>query len=106
MLWNSKDLRPLESHGGLSSCRRRRDTGELFICASHTNGGIGSHKLRDKQKYKLLDPLDPEATLGPLVNVSAANRVRAEIQDALSKGARGLIDPSSFPLAQVFYFLP
>lgn len=53
------------------------------------------------QKYKLRDPLDPEANLGPVVDVASANRVRADIQDALSKGAQGLIDASAFPLAKV-----
>ncbi len=58
----------------------------------------------DQQKYKLRDPLDPEANLGPVVDVASANRVKADIQDALSKGAQGLIDVSAFSLAKVLQF--
>lgn len=52
------------------------------------------------RKYKLGNPLDPATTLGPLVHTAAADKVRAHINDALQKGARGLIDPREFPAAQ------
>jgi acyl-CoA reductase-like NAD-dependent aldehyde dehydrogenase len=50
------------------------------------------------RQYVLGDPLDPDVTLGPVVRVSAANAVRATVADALAKGARALIDASTFPL--------
>ncbi len=50
--------------------------------------------------YKLGNPLDPETTLGPMVRASAAEAVRAQIADALAKGARALIDESAFPAAK------
>lgn len=38
--------------------------------------------------YKLGDPLDPETTIGPMVNVRFANEVRAQIDEAVAAGAR------------------
>jgi acyl-CoA reductase-like NAD-dependent aldehyde dehydrogenase len=48
-------------------------------------------------KLKLGNPLDPETTIGPMANTRFAATVRAQIDDALSKGARGLVDPALFP---------
>ncbi len=52
------------------------------------------------KQYKLGNPLDPETTLGPLVRTSAADWVREQIAEAVSKGARALIDPALFPAAK------
>jgi acyl-CoA reductase-like NAD-dependent aldehyde dehydrogenase len=49
------------------------------------------------RQYKLGNPLDPEITLGPMVRVEAAEKVRTHIADALQKGAQALIDPALFP---------
>ena len=46
--------------------------------------------------YSLGDPLDPETTIGPMVRTSAATAVRWQIHDALTKGARALIDTANF----------
>ncbi len=46
--------------------------------------------------YQLGSPLDAATTLGPLVRTSAAATVRQQIGDAVSKGARTLIDESRF----------
>jgi acyl-CoA reductase-like NAD-dependent aldehyde dehydrogenase len=48
-------------------------------------------------QYRLGNPLDPETTLGPVVKTSAADFVRGQINEAVSQGARALIDPGSFP---------
>jgi len=48
-------------------------------------------------KLKLGNPLDPETTIGPMANTRFAATVRAQIDDALSKGARGLVDTKLFP---------
>ncbi len=48
-------------------------------------------------KLKLGNPLDAETTIGPMANVRFAATVRAQIEDALSKGARGLVDLALFP---------
>jgi acyl-CoA reductase-like NAD-dependent aldehyde dehydrogenase len=47
-------------------------------------------------QYKLGDPTDPETTLGPMVHAEAADFVRAQTSDAISAGAKALIDPSGF----------
>lgn len=41
-------------------------------------------------------PLDPNTTLGPLIRPSAAVDVRKDVEDAISKGAKALIDTSKF----------
>lgn len=47
--------------------------------------------------YKLGNPLDPETTLGPMANKRFAKVVREQIADAVSKGAKPLVDPKLFP---------
>ena len=47
------------------------------------------------RQYRLGNPLEPQTTLGPLVRTEAANSVRAQIRDALNKGARALLDPKA-----------
>ncbi|MFK0273507.1 aldehyde dehydrogenase family protein [Ensifer sp. NPDC090286] len=47
--------------------------------------------------YKLGNPLDPETTLGPMANKRFAATVREQIADAISKGAKALVDPKLFP---------
>jgi acyl-CoA reductase-like NAD-dependent aldehyde dehydrogenase len=49
------------------------------------------------RQYVLGNPLDPATTLGPMVSPGAAEFVRGQIAEALSKGAKALIDPSTFP---------
>jgi acyl-CoA reductase-like NAD-dependent aldehyde dehydrogenase len=48
-------------------------------------------------KYRLDDPLDPATTLGPMARTAGAQTVRAQIADALGRGARALIDEGKFP---------
>jgi acyl-CoA reductase-like NAD-dependent aldehyde dehydrogenase len=50
--------------------------------------------------YKLGNPLDPEVTLGPMVKASAAAFAQEQIDEAVEKGAKILIDPSEFPAHQ------
>ncbi|MBF9033488.1 aldehyde dehydrogenase family protein [Rhodobacterales bacterium HKCCE2091] len=56
--------------------------------------------------YRLGDPLDPETTIGPMAHVRFAETVRAHVDDALAKGATGLIDPALFPQAGGAYVAP
>lgn len=48
------------------------------------------------KQYKLGNPLDKNTNLGPMVKTEAANYVREQIQQALSKGARSLVPESLF----------
>lgn len=47
--------------------------------------------------YVLGDPLEGATTLGPMVRTSSADLVRSQIDEAVSQGARALIDESLFP---------
>jgi acyl-CoA reductase-like NAD-dependent aldehyde dehydrogenase len=47
--------------------------------------------------YRLGNPMDADTTLGPLVRASAAEHVRAQTAEAMSQGARALIDQTRFP---------
>lgn len=47
--------------------------------------------------YRLGNPLDPDTTLGPMANKRFAKVVREQIADAVSKGARALVDATLFP---------
>ncbi len=49
------------------------------------------------RKYILGNPLDEATTLGPMVRTSAANFVRKQISEAVSRGAKALIDAAAFP---------
>ena len=48
-------------------------------------------------QYVLDNPLRPETTLGPVVHERAAASIREKVAEAISKGARPLIDPARFP---------
>jgi len=48
------------------------------------------------KQYQIGDPLDQATTLGPMVSTQAADTVRAQIQDAVSRGAQAAIDESLF----------
>lgn len=50
------------------------------------------------RQYILGNPTDQETTLGPLVNRKAAEFVRNQTAEAISQGAKALIDPAFFPL--------
>ncbi len=47
-------------------------------------------------EYHLGDPLHPDTTLGPMVNATAATRVRNQINDAIKQGATPTIDEKRF----------
>jgi len=47
--------------------------------------------------YKLGNPLDPETSLGPMAHKRFAKVVRDQVNQALARGARGLVDPKLFP---------
>jgi acyl-CoA reductase-like NAD-dependent aldehyde dehydrogenase len=47
--------------------------------------------------YVLGDPRAPETTLGPVVRPSNAATITAQIDEALARGARALLDPAAFP---------
>jgi len=54
------------------------------------------------------DPLDPQTTLGPVVNAAAAQRIRDQAAQALASGARKLSDDAGFavPDTSTCYLAP
>jgi acyl-CoA reductase-like NAD-dependent aldehyde dehydrogenase len=48
------------------------------------------------RRYVLGDPRDPATSLGPVVRTAAADLVRAQVAEALARGARALIDAREF----------
>jgi len=51
------------------------------------------------RQYRLGNPLQSDTTLGPMVRTAAADGVHGQLRDALTRGARALIDPREFPAA-------
>ena len=56
--------------------------------------------------YKLGNPLDQDTTLGPMAHERFAALVRDQTDDAVSRGARALIDPAAFPANEGAYLMP
>jgi acyl-CoA reductase-like NAD-dependent aldehyde dehydrogenase len=48
-------------------------------------------------QYKLGNPLSTDQTLGPMVRANAAEVVRKQVAEAVSRGAKALVDPKIFP---------
>ena len=58
--------------------------------------------------YKLGNPLEKETNLGPVVKLSAANFIHKQIDDAITKGAKKIIDEKkfNFPREHKNYMVP
>ncbi len=52
------------------------------------------------RNYRLGNPLDEDTTLGPMVRTQAADFVRGQIGEAVTAGARPLLDAREFPADQ------
>ena len=49
------------------------------------------------RQYRLGNPLEKETTLGPLVRLDAADNVRAQIRQAVKRGAKALLQLKDYP---------
>jgi acyl-CoA reductase-like NAD-dependent aldehyde dehydrogenase len=56
--------------------------------------------VAEAKKLVLGDPLKDGVNLGPMVRPAAADRVRAQVADAIAAGAKALVDPGLFPQSQ------
>ncbi|ORY34867.1 putative aldehyde dehydrogenase [Naematelia encephala] len=52
------------------------------------------------KQFKLGDPSDPTTTLGPVVSLASAERIRKQVKDAVAAGAKLVLDESAFPQAK------
>ncbi len=56
--------------------------------------------------YRLGNPLESSTNLGPVVKASAARAIQAQVDRALARGARALIDSTRFSAAGGLYMAP
>jgi len=78
-------------NAGQSCCGIKR----IYVAAPRYDEFVSGVVALTKQ-YRLGSPLDPETTLGPLVRTAAADAARAQVRDALARGAGQLIDETLF----------
>jgi acyl-CoA reductase-like NAD-dependent aldehyde dehydrogenase len=78
-------------NAGQSCCGIKR----IYVAAPRydefVSGVVGLTK-----EYRLGSPLDPDTTIGPVVRTAAADAVRAQVRDAVARGASQLIDETLF----------
>ena len=55
--------------------------------------------VAEARRYVLGHPLDPESTIGPMVNTKAADFVRGQIAEAVGRGGRLLVGEADFPMS-------
>jgi acyl-CoA reductase-like NAD-dependent aldehyde dehydrogenase len=78
-------------NAGQSCCGIKR----IYVAASRYQDFVAG-VVELTNKYRLGSPLDPQTTLGPVVRASAAEAVRAQVRDAVARGAKQLIDDAAF----------
>jgi acyl-CoA reductase-like NAD-dependent aldehyde dehydrogenase len=78
-------------NAGQSCCGIKR----IYVDASRYDDFVAG-VVELTKKYKLGSPLDAQTTIGPVVRTAAADAVRVQVKEALSRGAKQLIDESLF----------
>jgi acyl-CoA reductase-like NAD-dependent aldehyde dehydrogenase len=78
-------------NAGQSCCGIKR----IYVAAPRYDEFVSGVVALAKQ-YRLGSPLDPETTIGPVVRTAAAEAIRAQVDDAVARGARQLIDETLF----------
>lgn len=79
------------SNAGQSCCSIERIYVHESVYDDFVDGLVG-----EARALVLGDPLERTTTLGPMVNAGAADFVRAQVADAVARGARTLIDAAEF----------
>jgi len=82
-------------NSGQSCCGIER----IYVHASLWNDFVEGFTELTKG-YVLGNPLDPKTTLGPVVRTQAAAFIRDQIAEAVSQGARSLVDAAAFSAAK------
>jgi acyl-CoA reductase-like NAD-dependent aldehyde dehydrogenase len=78
-------------NAGQSCCGIKR----IYVAASRYDEFVAGVVDLTNQ-YRLGSPLDPQTTIGPVVRTAAADAVRAQVREAVARGARQLIDEAAF----------
>ena len=82
-------------NSGQSCCAKER----LYVHTDVFDQFVDAFAETTKQ-YRVGNPLDPATTLGPMVRASAASFVQGQLDQAVAKGARPLIDATLFGEAE------
>ncbi|KAF8530137.1 succinate semialdehyde dehydrogenase [Hysterangium stoloniferum] len=82
-------------NSGQSCCAVER----IYVHASKYDAFVQKF-IEETKGYKLGDPTDPNTTLGPVVSLASAERIRKQISDAVASGAKILVPESLFSIAQ------
>lgn len=82
-------------NSGQSCCGIER----IYVDASVYDEFVDKFVEVSKQ-YRLGNPTDANTNLGPMVKTSAATFVREQIAEAVSQGAKSLVDESLFPASK------
>lgn len=77
------------SNAGQSCCSVER----IYVHQAIRDQFIERFK-EEMKKYKLGSPLDPNATVGPVIRISAAEFIRSQIGEAVAKGAKAYVEPA------------
>ncbi len=80
-------------NSGQSCCGIER----IYVDESIFDNFIESFK-EQTEKYNLNNPLEESTNLGPVVKLSAANTIREQISNAISNGAKNIIDETKFKI--------
>jgi len=83
-------------NAGQSCCGIKR----IYVAASRYAQFVDG-MVALSEEYRLGSPLERTSTLGPVVRPAAAALVREQVADALSQGARQLVNPQRFPASRL-----
>ncbi|KAL1408214.1 hypothetical protein Q8F55_005019 [Vanrija albida] len=83
-------------NSGQSCCAVER----IYVHSSIFDEFVKRYAAIAKKDYVLGDPTKPETTLGPVVSLASATRIRKQIADAIAKGATAVVSEADFPGAK------
>lgn len=83
-------------NSGQSCCAIER----IYVHSSVYDEFVKQFVELTRSDYKLGDPSKPETTLGPVVSLASATRIRKQVADAVAAGAKLLVAESDFPGAK------
>lgn len=83
-------------NSGQSCCAIER----VYVHTSVYDAFVDKLASQMRQQTVLGDPLHTRTTIGPVVSLRAADAIRAQVDDAVAKGARPLLKPEEIQLTQ------
>jgi acyl-CoA reductase-like NAD-dependent aldehyde dehydrogenase len=83
-------------NSGQSCCAIER----IYVHSAVYDDFVARFAAQTRSDYTLGDPMAPTTTLGPVVSLASAQRVRKQVADAVAAGATLLVAESEFPGAK------